>query len=113
MHRIYLRKPWSREQLEGTAIWRRRFGRPTGVGPHEQVWIVVEGRPGDALVALNGQPLGRTGGACAARWDVTGRLQSRNELAIHVESAEAGVAPAHEPPAEICLEITSPEGRPG
>jgi len=94
------------------ALWRRRFGRPTGLGPDATVWLVVENASAPLLVRLNGDLLGRISGqGRAGRFDVTDRLLAHNEAAILTEPLSA---PSDEsqpsPPADVCLEIVSGKG---
>ncbi len=88
-HSINLAAAW--EPQDGTGIWRRNFGRPSGVGPGDRVRLVVES-PGDAAIAVNGSPLPalRSG---QARWshDVTGLLEERNVLALTIAAPSAAV----------------------
>lgn len=88
-HSINLAAAW--EPQDGTGIWRRNFGRPSGVGPGDRVRLVVEA-PGDAAIAVNGSPLPalRSG---QARWshDVTGLLEERNVLALTIAAPSAAV----------------------
>lgn len=77
-HRMTLRPPWEQEPLpDGRTRHRRRFGRPRTLGENETVWLVGEA---SGEVRLNGEPLGACDGRFA--FDVTNRLNPRNELAI-------------------------------
>lgn len=116
-HRIRLRGPWEYEAAgstgrvtlpvaladtplashAGNVTLRRRFGYPGRIDPAERVWLVVEGPANPLALALNGEPLGECG--ADAEWDVTGRLNARNELRI--ETA-AGAGP---PWREAALEV--------
>jgi len=93
-------------------IWRRWFGRPSGLGAGQTVWLCVEGLSSGGSVALNGAPLGRlpTPGT-SGRYDVTSRLLARNELAIHLEQVREIIAAA-QPAGEVRLEICSGEASP-
>jgi hypothetical protein len=107
-HRIRLREPWQREPGR-VALWRRRFGRPTGLGPQTEVWLVVENARVRLSVRLNGESLGRISGeAGSGRFEIAGRLLVRNEIAI---TAELPSMPVEEvqpsPPADVCLEIVA------
>lgn len=43
MHTIKLTAAWDRIDLpDGGAVWGRQFGRPTGIAPPLQVWLVAE-----------------------------------------------------------------------
>jgi hypothetical protein len=106
-HRIRLRKPWQHQSAEQGVLWRRRFGRPTGLRGCDSVWLVIERMPAAASIRLNGEPLGCIAGLLMeGRFDVTDRLQTRNELAVLVQVSEqtAQAAPADQP-ADVFLEI--------
>ena len=91
-HRIRLQAAWDVD-ADGTA-WTRSFGSPTGVGPRDRIWLVIE-RPMPCSVALNGLPLPAvTAGAEAWRHDVTADLQDRNELRLEVAAAASAGAAA-------------------
>lgn len=81
-HRIRLQAAW--DVAAGGAVWTRSFGRPTGVGPGDRVWLVIE-RPAACSAALNGGALPAVGvGAGPWRHDVTADLRDRNELRLEV-----------------------------
>ncbi|MCE9604623.1 MAG: hypothetical protein K8U03_06920 [Planctomycetia bacterium] len=93
-HPIRLREPWESEPSgEGSTRHRRFFNTPTGLGPREQVWIVIEGAVGLTTVSLNGTELKAVESNDAAEqgpaWssDVTRLVATRNELVI-VTAAE-------------------------
>lgn len=77
-HAINLAAAWDWDGV----VWRRAFGRPTGVEPGDSVWLVFTA-PGAATVALNGTPLPALCGDMP-RWsrDVTALLRDRNELTL-------------------------------
>lgn len=82
---------------DGSAAWLRRFGRPSGIGPGDRVWLVFDGGEGSSL-HLNGFSLD----GHAGRHDVTALLLERNELALVPSDQGAGgmaeavpLAPAH------------------
>jgi len=82
-HRIRLRAPWQSERhAHGGVSWNRRFHRPTNVDPAERAWIVVSGVGLEGTAGLNGQVLGPLLVSGETRFDVTGLLADRNELAI-------------------------------
>ena len=71
--------------FRGCVRHRRRFNRPTGLEPHERVWLVLEGADGWAEVSLAGHRLGHVGGyALGAQFDVTALIEDRNELVVDV-----------------------------
>jgi acrylyl-CoA reductase (NADPH) len=80
-HTINLAAAW---ECDG-AVWRRAFGRPTGVAPGDSIRLVFT-PPGAATVALNGTPLPVLCGDMP-RWshDVTALLRDRNELALSAD----------------------------
>lgn len=107
-HRIRLRKPWKSERRAEGHCFCRRFGRPTGLNPQTRVWMVLEAFQAAGSVALNGQQLGRlSGGADLCRFDVTERLETRNELVITLETTPSpGETAATSPHGEVFLEIS-------
>lgn len=108
-HPIRLRRPWHCEQTEGGLMWRRRFGRPSGLTPDHRVELIIEGLPAKASVALNGELLaGQTEAVLGqTRFDVTRRLLARNELAILLPVLEAHQPDSTgTPPVLVRLEIS-------
>jgi hypothetical protein len=84
-HRIRLQAAWDVDA--GGTTWTRSFGRPTGVGPGDRIWLVIE-RPADCAATLNGLPLPPvSAGASVWRADVTTSLRDRNELRLVLGSA--------------------------
>jgi beta-galactosidase/beta-glucuronidase len=72
--------------FRGRVRFVRAFGRPTRLEPDEQVWLVCDGVDLTGWASLNGEQLGPVAGFReAARFEVTGRLNERNELVIEVE----------------------------
>lgn len=85
-HRMTLRPPWESAPLpDGRTRHRRRFGRPRTLGDGETVWLVGEAT---GEVWLNGEQLGESDGTFA--FDVTGKLEVRNEMSI---TATGGIGP--------------------
>jgi hypothetical protein len=103
--------------FRGLARLTRRFGLPTGLSPSSRVWLTLEELAGTAAVTLNDHPLGSTTSEgdslrfceslanlpqrfaallqsepqlCPVRWDVTSRLQPRNEVAITLLALAVG-----------------------
>jgi hypothetical protein len=113
-HRIRLRKPWQIHVTENGVLWRRRFGRPTGLQSRDTVWLVIEGVPAASSVRLNDELLGRiVGQPMAGRFDVTGRLRQRNVLALLVQVADRPAqAATSDQPADVFLEIVAGETGP-
>ena len=64
----------------------RRFGYPGRIDEWERVWLTFAGVEGRASAVLNGQALGQF--TQAAEFDVTALLQTRNTLAVDVDSKE-------------------------
>jgi hypothetical protein len=112
-HRIRLRGPWEYDAgeahgklalpaatpLAGAVRFSRRFGYPGRIDGDERVWLVLDGLAGPATVALNGTELGSARGD--AEFDVTSRLQPRNEVAVTLSDLPAGGSPWQ----EVCLEV--------
>lgn len=107
-HRIRLQAAW--DVAAGGAAWTRSFGKPTGVGPGDRVWLVLE-RPAACMAALNGRPLPPiVGGNAAWRHDVTADLRDRNELRFELHEppgpvAAVGRVPLPETVGLVALEI--------
>ena len=73
-------------EFRGKVRYRRRFNRPSGLDPHERVWLIVEGVDACGAVALNDRELGRVRGyALPASFDVTELIAPNNELLVDVE----------------------------
>jgi hypothetical protein len=54
-HSIRLRDPWQCEAVDGGGVrWSRRFHRPTGLEPDDQLLLVLSGLPAGAMVRVNG-----------------------------------------------------------
>jgi len=83
--------------FRGRVRYRRRFGRPTALEPHETVWLVLAAVDPAGDVSLGGQRLGRAGPAEPAEFEITALLQERNELIVEVD------LPLLEPEAERAL----------
>lgn len=90
--RISLPADWGNTlgpEFRGRVRYRRRFGRPPQLDPHERLWLVVEGVDARGSVAVNEQKLGEVEGyALPAEWDVTDLLEPRNQLDLLVELPE-------------------------
>jgi len=92
-HSIRLREPWQCEPLggegRGGVKYSRRFHRPTGLEATSRVWLIIEEATADAVVALNGQELGKTqSNSYPARFEITARIEAQNFLEITVLSNE-------------------------
>jgi hypothetical protein len=76
----------------GRVRFRRSFGAPKQLDPHEHVWLTLGGADSAAWVWLNSQFLGHhEGGSDSFEFEVTSLLGNRNKLVVEVEgSAEAG-----------------------
>ena len=89
-HRIHLRGFWETKPLDGgRARHLRRFGQPRVADPAETVWVVGD-VPGAVTVFLNGERLGTSDGAFA--FEVTAKLQPRNELVVEADGPLGEVA---------------------
>src|SRR5262249_56159628 len=64
----------------------RRFGYPGRIDEWEHVWLTFAGVEGEATAVLNGQQLGQF--AQPAEFDVTPLMETRNTLAVDVESQD-------------------------
>jgi hypothetical protein len=72
--------------FRGCVRYARNFGCPTALEPHEAVFLVLAGLDAIGRVELNGERLGEmTFATGAARFEITHRLNERNELAVEVE----------------------------
>lgn len=72
--------------FRGRVRYTRRFGLPTNLEPHEQVWLVIDGVDYFATAKVNGQPLGEFVGYETSReFDITRSLGERNLLTLEVE----------------------------
>ncbi len=72
--------------FRGRVRYRRRFGRPSGLAHNDRVDLVIDRVDAWARVTLNDAPLGEiTAAQSCARYDVTARLEPRNELSVEVE----------------------------
>jgi hypothetical protein len=78
--RIHLPWPAERTRFAGAVRYRRRFGLPRQIDPHERVWLIIRGLVGAASVSLNGHRL-----EAGAEFDVTADLRERNELQVEIE----------------------------
>jgi hypothetical protein len=75
--------------FRGRVRYTRPFHRPTGLNQGQRVFLCVERVEATGAVSLNGQMLGRVASAGGPfRFDVSGRLEWRNELVIEVESLD-------------------------
>lgn len=99
IHRIRLGPPWEVSAADGRVTHRRKFGRPTNLGPGERVWLVLDAVPGPATVSLNDSPLGTAAGPFST--DITDLIRPRNEVVVDA----AG------PLGEVRLEIFGPGER--
>jgi hypothetical protein len=66
IHRIDLTNAW---EPAGPHTWIRRFGRPSGLGPEDRVWLVLESPPAADRSVVGVVPedqagSGRGGGKC-------------------------------------------------
>lgn len=108
LHCMQLRAPWRGETEGGRVTWRRRFHRPSRLGPEERVWLVIEGFCLGADVFLDAQPLGRLDVA-ATRFEITECLRDTSDLAIQWRlmppSAADSLMLGVDPPGVATIEI--------
>jgi hypothetical protein len=115
-HRIRLQAAWS--VAAGGTIWTRSFGRPTGVGPGDRIWLEIA-RPTACSARLNGRTLPAVAaGAAPWRLDVTADLRERNDLQLEFRAdvptqATAERVPLPEAGGRVALVITSGADDPG
>ena len=75
--------------LSGRVCFSRKFGCPRRIDDYERVWMTFAGIRGTAELTLNGRLLGRQETANQAfEFDVTGLLQTRNELTVVIETTD-------------------------
>jgi hypothetical protein len=73
----------------GVVRYGRNFQRPTGLGPGERVWLVVEPPRSTATVRLAGRDLGTVShGDPPARFNITPLLADHNALEIVVRHSK-------------------------
>ncbi len=124
--RVHLPSDWGSTlgtDFRGRVRYLRRFGIPTNLEPHEQVWLVIEGVDYFGTVSLNGQPIGEVVGYQSAReFDIRRLLADRNLLTLeielpHIDASAADGAQTDRPGrvdlpggpiGEVRLEIRSP-----
>lgn len=83
-HIIRLRDPWDAEHSdEHVTLWRRRFNRPTGLVPGDQVWLVVQTTAAPQSLRLNDidVPLSAHGNG-SVRVEIASRMEMRNTIEI-------------------------------
>jgi len=87
--RVHLPTDWGAtlgQEFRGRVRYIRRFGLPTNLEPHEQVWLVIEGVDYFGMLSLNGQSLGEVVGFQTPReFDIQGLLADRNLLTLDIE----------------------------
>lgn len=70
----------------GTAIFRRKFHKPTNLDPQERVELVFAQVRGKGQVSLNQSPLGSFESAGESiQFEITQALRSFNELLVQIE----------------------------
>jgi beta-galactosidase/beta-glucuronidase len=87
--RVHLPADWGTTlgmTFRGRVRYTRRFGLPTNLEPHEQVWLEIDGVDYFGTVSLNGRSLGDVVGYRSAReFDIRNVLTERNLLTLEVE----------------------------
>ena len=83
IHSIHLGNAWEVEPGDAghAPEWVRRFGRPTGLGAADAVWLVIDA-PADAAITLNAAALPAATAGAAYRANVTPLLRDRNLLVL-------------------------------
>ena len=77
----------------GTGVFRRRFNRPTGLGPSDEIWIVFPAVPGEVSFEINGRALSPCELTAERRaYDVTAELQEFNLMEVRVTDDPAAYA---------------------
>ncbi len=112
-HVIRLRGPWESEPVADaplpTILWKRRFGRPTGLESGEQLCLCLRSTSQVQRATLNDAELHREIDASAThRIDITSRVRERNLLELTLDATASQPEPGT--PFEVWLEI-SPPGR--
>jgi len=80
--------------FRGRVRYTRRFNRPTGLEPHERVWLVIDGVDACGSYALDGHPLGSIDGyALPAANDITDLLAQVVWWKLKCSSAKLANAP--------------------
>jgi len=86
--RVHLPTDWGSTlggDFRGRVRYLRRFGIPTNLEPHDQVWLVIEGVDYFGAVSLNVQPIGEVVGYQSAReFDIRHLLADRNLLTLEI-----------------------------
>ena len=85
--RVTMPVEWRRlfEGVSGRMRFRRRFGRPTNIGPNERLFVVFDGVGGMGNVWLGQRKLGHIDNRqSTARFELTGLLEARNELIVEL-----------------------------
>jgi hypothetical protein len=92
-HPIHLGNAWEAEpgKAEHGPAWVRRFGRPTGLGAADAVWLVIDA-PAAAALTLNGVALPASAAGAAYRANVTPLLCDRNLLVLVPRLADEPVS---------------------
>ena len=87
--RVHLPADWGQSlgaDFRGRVRYTRRFGLPTNLEAHEDVWLVVDGVDYFGTVAINGQALGEVVGFQTPReFEIRNLLADRNFLTLDVE----------------------------
>jgi hypothetical protein len=81
------------DDFHGQLSCHRRFGCPTCLDPHESVWLVIDMPALSGEATLNGEVLGRFRSTSdPTEFDITARLQERNELVLEFDFARQATA---------------------
>ncbi len=72
--------------FRGRVLFKRRFGMPSNLDADERIDLVLEKINGTSIVRLNNEVVGSIAiAADASRFDISTRLQQRNELQVEVD----------------------------
>ncbi|MCE9546328.1 MAG: hypothetical protein K8T25_12510 [Planctomycetia bacterium] len=94
-HVIRLREPWIREPHPQGMRFRRRFNCPTGLGPQDKVWLVVEAMPNSGAARCNaGEPHFIAAGQ-PTQVDITAALTLHNEICIELGDPDSNLGAVH------------------
>ncbi|MEX0866354.1 MAG: hypothetical protein WD030_03280 [Pirellulales bacterium] len=81
-HPIQLREPWRRTGEADAPVLSRTFNAPTGLEPHEAVWLVIDRPSALAELHFNGNLLGAAAPAVTSEFEITPHLANGNEIKL-------------------------------
>jgi len=96
--------------FRGRVLFRRKFHRPTNLGPDEIVWLEFAGVGGTGTVRVNGRNVGSLMNAIPPqRFDVTALLAGNDELSVELEFRSLNPQITGGLYGSVTLEIASPD----